>query len=479
MRKFVGLGAVLSLTGAVAAQQAGIPASRPSLPGVGAAKGLSELFTRPALPAPEALDRLNLRLAWRVYVPTEGRRDGLFSVQVMPDAVFIQTRSGQVVALDPADGSIRWRVNLASAYRLTLPLGFNSNAVFATRGVTLVALERRTGQIRWDYSLPHAPTAAPASDDEQLYQCMVGGRLFVYDLPHAQPRGVGIPAVVGARGDENPAPEPLPLNTSSVEGRTSTVPPSVGPGPGIRVRPAGAPQPQFVFDHRSFGRLEQTPLLAHHLIVAAGADGTYFAIRKYERKLEYEFQADAPQSAPLAQYGTIAYMASQDFNVYAVDMLAGRIVWRFTGGGPILRQPIVMDEDIYVTPERIGLYRLDRATGEQRWRHPEAMRFLAANRKYVYAADRAGRLLVLDRERGTELVSFDPVRDYVVPIANEVTDRLYLAANDGLVVCLHDRDYVRPLDNRRGEQRPAEEPIRPRKEPAAKEASPGAGGEDR
>src|SRR5262249_5745018 len=77
-------------------------------------------------------------------------------------------------------------------------------------------------------------------------------------------------------------------------------------------------------------------------------------------------------------------------------------------------------------------------------RYPTGDKVLAVNPKFVYATDRAGRMVVLDRDRGRELSRYN-VRDFVVPTANELTDRIYLAANDGLVVCLHDRDYPTPV----------------------------------
>src|SRR4051812_1704336 len=36
-----------------------------------------KIYSRPEIPSKEALDRLNLHLAWRAYVPTEGGRDAL------------------------------------------------------------------------------------------------------------------------------------------------------------------------------------------------------------------------------------------------------------------------------------------------------------------------------------------------------------------------------------------------------------------
>jgi hypothetical protein len=39
--------------------------------------------------------------------------------------------------------------------------------------------------------------------------------------------------------------------------------------------------------------------------------------------------------------------------------------------------------------------------------------------------------------------------DFTIPVANEMSDRVFLAASDGLMVCLHDRDYGQALENRR------------------------------
>jgi hypothetical protein len=87
---------------------------------------------------------------------------------------------------------------------------------------------------------------------------------------------------------------------------------------------------------------------------------------------------------------------------------------------------------------------VNRTTGQGIWRNTEAERFLAVNQKYVYAMDRHGRFLILDKRRGTLLTAYD-LRDFVVPLRNETTDRIYLASNDGLIVCLRDRDQTKPL----------------------------------
>src|SRR5947209_1876443 len=91
---------------------------------MGRAQGPSDVYTRPAVPPREVLDRLNLQLGWRVYVPTEGKRDGLFSIQLDDKQVFVQTRSGLVTALDLETGVTQWRARVGNPYPSQVQLGF-------------------------------------------------------------------------------------------------------------------------------------------------------------------------------------------------------------------------------------------------------------------------------------------------------------------------------------------------------------------
>ena len=75
--------------------------------------------------------------------------------------------------------------------------------------------------------------------------------------------------------------------------------------------------------------------------------------------------------------------------------------------------------------------------------NPDVVKILSVSPNYAYGLDRRGRLLVIDAVRGSTLSSFD-VSAFSVPVTNEMNDRVYLAANSGLLLCLHDRNRVRP-----------------------------------
>ena len=65
------------------------------------------------------------------------------------------------------------------------------------------------------------------------------------------------------------------------------------------------------------------------------------------------------------------------------------------------------------------------------------------------------------------------MHDYVFPVVNGDTDRIYLAANDGLIVCLHDKEYPASLQYKKAFRPPTEKTLEERiRELKAKLAKP-------
>jgi outer membrane protein assembly factor BamB len=220
--------------------------------------------------------------------------------------------------------------------------------------------------------------------------------------------------------------------------------------------------PRLLWDFQTNLRIAERPILGEKtvLIVSSGRDVLF--LNKADGDKPLAITADAPVSAPVGQYGETAYVPCQDGSVYALHLPTRVALWHFTADGPIVEEPQATDEDLYVTAARGGVSRLNRATGDQVWRNPTAVRFLAVNPKFVYAVDRLGRLIVLDRALGTTLTVLD-TKDYVVEVRNENTDRVLLGANDGTLISLHDKAYPTPLRLQTGEPAapPAEAPKSP------------------
>src|SRR5215213_3060700 len=80
----------------------------------------SRIYSTPPLPSDDALRRLNLHLAWRIAVPTDGQRDGLLRVEVIGPDLFVLTRSGLLTRIDAETGLVHWRTRQDKPYT-TLP----------------------------------------------------------------------------------------------------------------------------------------------------------------------------------------------------------------------------------------------------------------------------------------------------------------------------------------------------------------------
>jgi len=119
------------------------------------AQDIPRLYTDPELPARDALDRLRLKTAWTAKLPTDGRRDGFYTIQLVPrkngHELLIQTRSGAVMAVDAETGRVRWSTRVGVPFRVAQPLAYNRESVFVINNIVVFALDRDTGRLQWQF----------------------------------------------------------------------------------------------------------------------------------------------------------------------------------------------------------------------------------------------------------------------------------------------------------------------------------------
>ena len=87
----------------------------------GALLAQPRIWTQPAQPNRELLDRLNLNQSWTVKVPMDGRHDGIATIQSLGGQVIVQSFHGRILCLDGASGVCslddRSRSTVSSAVR--------------------------------------------------------------------------------------------------------------------------------------------------------------------------------------------------------------------------------------------------------------------------------------------------------------------------------------------------------------------------
>jgi outer membrane protein assembly factor BamB len=420
----------------------------------------SRVYTNAVPPSREVLNRLNLNMAWRTYVPVDGLRDGLGSVHLTGKYVLAQTRSGLVTQIDADSGRINWRTRVGNSWKYVAPLAYNKESVFVINGTALYALDRKDGSTQWMMPLPYGVSAAPVADDEQIYIPTVTNRLLVYHLPNLDKEKLYQEAKREAELMAKMAADSDPKRPRSSGYGDEKMPLSLPPKEIGRYEKVG-PQPQLMWTTTINAALDFPPVLINVFVVVPTSKGGVYIFNRNQLKdvaLPSEpFRGDGTLLAVPGFDEEVCYIGAADSNLYALDPDTVRPRWRYTTGQPVYRTPFVAKQDVFVVSERNGLARVDRNSGEPQWRvargnrvlnsNPDVDRVLAVNPKWIYAADRSGNLLVLDRARGAILSRYD-TRDFVIPLVNDLTDRLFLAANNGLIVCLHDREYTQAYSHR-------------------------------
>ena len=432
------------------------------------------VFTSPKMPSRDSLDRMSLRVAWTTRVAVHGQRDGIFSIQLIPDQkpqIIVQTWKGAVYLFDAETGDLVWKnVNVNQDWWPPQSAGFNSQAIFVTRKNTIHVLNREDGRQRvftydpvkklidFGRELNFTPNAALVGEDGAVYLPM-GDRIQAFKVPdYLRYDEVRIEAVKlqrdhALREDKKDGKEVK--KDEYVEKKSPTKKDDLS-----RIV-FDSPPLEFAWGYAFPDRLiTSPPFVSNTSLSFVTTDGTLFSfVRTGEgarADRAVQFQTTGKVLAPPGYHNLsfahkdklvfepTAYIGSLDFSVYAVHAETGRLFWRHLSGSPILQKPEVNDDHVFVVPERVGLRCLRRETGAELWTNREATRFLAANRQYVYALDQVGRFFVLDARRGTTLARMD-MAEWNIQIANEWNDRLYFAANDGQILCLRHSGLAKPL----------------------------------
>src|SRR5262245_967840 len=155
------------------------------------------IYSTPQVPPDEALQRLNLTLAWATAVPVDGKRDAIILAELRGKDLFVLMRSGLVVRLDAETGRTYWRARVGKPHTLAPYLAVNSRSVYLFANAVVYALDRATGGEKWNYPMPAGLAAGAAVDEEYIFIPTVDTRINAFYLPFVT---AGEP-IVGSPGE--------------------------------------------------------------------------------------------------------------------------------------------------------------------------------------------------------------------------------------------------------------------------------------
>ena len=353
------------------------------------------------LPTQQELSNLGLERAWWSHAVINPQRDKVAHVTVDEDLVYVQASSGVLTAFDAENGRQVWSVQLGRFDQPSFPATSNETEVLAVIGASMYSVDKTTGRVLWHLILPGQPSTGASIDDDHVYFGTLDGSVYAFNF----------------RKIEKLYEE--------------------------RRLPKWSGEAQ-VWMYKTAKAISSPPLSIGRFVYVASRDGSVYSIEKNDRKLTYQFETDGPIVAPLARLENTLFVASDDNTFLALTLTNGQVEWEFTSGLPI-RQPIrALSQDLYVFPQRGGMYSLDPKNGDQRWSQPNLSQFVALLGDIVATTDVDGNLVMVNRVKGQILGSM-PLRRFAIRVGNERTDRIYLATESGLVVCLRQIGHGFPV----------------------------------
>ncbi len=381
------------------------------------------------LPSVTELARHGLKMAWWGRATIDPGREKVDLVTNDEEMVFVRSTTGIITAFDAETGRKAWSSLVGRPDQQSFVQVTNSKLLLVAAGLNLYSIDKRNGDVLWELKLPKHPSAPPAVDDDQVYIGMVDGSVYAFDLRVTQ------------RLHEQ------------------------------RMLPEFSHIAQ-IWRYQTPSEIVSPPIATARSVCFASSSGSFYSVATKGQKLIFQFETDSKIVTPLGRNENSILLASENSRMYCLNQDNGQYRWAFTSAHAIRQQPRFFGARVYVTPETVGTYALDADTGSQIWEKPQdqARQILMVGQSRVYAFNAQKEIVILDAAEG-RVVGKLPYRQFIKTPTNDRTDRMFLVTQQGLVVCVKERDSGIPSYHLHPERRP----ILPELTPEAEMEAPADG----
>lgn len=303
-----------------------------------------------------ALDAKSGSMQWELALPGGPSGLALPSGNILSTGEFIIVSAWELFALDPATGSIRWRVDaVVDEYPAGSAIALVGD-VLVTPGSFrhISAIDAGTGTVLWSTDLGERPFA-PIVDDDVVY---VGTRGY-FENSSALRAGHAVA---------------LRLSDGHVLWKTP-IPDAVG-SPWL-------------------GGTDRRGALTDDLFIVSSTNGRIYGFDRSDGHVQWERAGFAPYQSGVALLGDVAVVASLDGEYTGLDANTGEIRWSTSFGGSSVSHQITTDGVCaFITVG--GVSCMDEA-GRRRWLHGGASN---GGPSYTTPASAVGDLLYIGSTTG-------------------------------------------------------------------------------
>jgi outer membrane protein assembly factor BamB len=187
-----------------------------------------------------------------------------------------------------------------------------------------------------------------------------------------------------------------------------------------------------------------TAILADETFVVFGTDqGNVISIDPNLPVRLWQFDAAGAIAGAIVQDGMSLYFASEEMNVYRVDIVGApesrRLVWKSLMEGLLQTSPRVTKKIVYQSVYDKELTAIDKDRGTLLWSVPGGVDLLSEAKDKSYVLTKDQTLVVMDNATNKKLFSVN-CAGVTISAANLVDSKIYIADKSGRIACLQPVD---------------------------------------
>jgi len=271
---------------------------------------------------------------------------------VVDDIVYLTTGGGEILALDAATGTERWRHDAGDGGLMSSPAVAEGLVVATTIGGRILAVDAASGAEVWRRDEDAAPESMPAVSQGVVYVGTDAGTLLAVDLRTGEDVWT---FAADAPVTRSPAIGSGRVFVGSERGRLHAIDVATG---------------RSAWTHDTAGGLIGTPTIGHGLVYIVNLNEPRSQVIALEVDTGEEAWRFAPDDAlglrPVVLGPDTLYAADRGGSFYALDPLSGASRWSWSQQSEIGAAPALVDDRLYVVT-RDRAFALDITSRQEAW----------------------------------------------------------------------------------------------------------------
>jgi|GEM_PF-2853316 len=379
------------------------------------------------IPTRTGLAKLGLERHWFTTIPLSGGADRVANMNMAGPSgeyLFVQTTEGIVICFDSETGRRYWAAHLPGPLLQPSAISVNKSMAIAAVGQKIYGLELKTGTQIWQAQLEDIAEGTGVNEEVAAVS-LSNGKVQVFNI---KPRPIHI------RGERHD-----PDNHALLK-------PEVG---------------YYLYGWKANKAISSPPIVTKNFMTFASEDGKVYTASIQDHKILHRIETKGPIKGHLGTHGlSQVLVGSEDHKLYCIDVFDpnnSETNWATPTPSPIDKGVFVAGDEAFTITRDGLIIALNTKDGSIRWELPTPGRgkLLAVSPSRIYGISPDGGIAVIERADGkilatpeTSISSYGvDLKNYPVRMGNEYNDRIYLASDDGILICLRELDatQVAPL----------------------------------